>query len=359
MTRHLLTSTTFDFDAFRRRKADGLGPEHVAERLADELGAEICQPGDVEPTLIDRLAGRLFAAPETWAVARSLSARLDEGDLVYATGHDVGLALAAWNVVRRNGALAAVYYVAPDRPRERLLTGLLTRLGARMLAVSGTDVKVGFLERRFGDRLFDVVLADEQTDVEFFSPATETAPGAQDGPLVASAGLEQRDYRTLAAALEGTGAEAKVCAVSPNFSDRTPVTMPDPVPDTMSFGHLEFDELRDLYQQADVTVIPLLDNDYSAGLTVLMEASACGAPVIMTRTPGLAERFVDDDLVVGVPPGDVEALRSAITDVLADPDAARRRAERARDRILERHTSARYVRDLIDALERFEKEFTP
>ncbi len=356
MARYLVTSTPFDFDSFRRRKTDGLGPEHVAERLAVRLDAEIEQPV-ATPNLFDRLLGRLFAVPATWATARTLSRRPRPGDLVYATGHDIGLALALWTLARRSEALLAIYYVAPDRPKERLLTALVTRLGPATMAVAGTIEKVEFLRQRF-PRLVDVVLADEQTDIEFFAPHADERP-THTAPLVASAGLEQRDYATFARAMEGLDADAHVCAVSPNFSDRTPVAMPDPVPERITFGHLEFDELRDLYRRAAVTVIPLLDNVYSAGLTVLMEASACGAPVVMTRTPGLAERFIDDDLVIGVPPGDHEALRAAILEVLHNPERAAERAARARARILERHTSDRYVDSLAVALERFQKEFQP
>lgn len=352
MTRHLVTSTRFDLPFFEKRKAEGAGPVHVVGLLADRLDATIHQPGDVETNRFDTIAARVVGTPEHWAIARRLASDAEPGDLVYATGSDAGLPIALANLAKRR-AKVAVYFVAPSRPRPRLLSKLLSMLPGSLMAVTGTAEKVAHMEASIGARVPDIHLADEQTDVEFFSPAPARTP--RSSPLVVSCGLEQRDYVTLAAALEGLDVDTKICAASPNFTSKTSVAMPDSLPDRAEMRLFEFPELRELYQQADVTVVSLLPNDYSAGLTVMLEAIACGSPVVISETKGLAQRFIAEDLVVGVPPQDVDALRGAITAVLENPDAAAERAVRARERLLAHHTSSIYVDELVEALETYER----
>ncbi len=352
MTRHVVTSTRFDLPFFEKRKAEDAGPVHVVGLLADRLDATVHQPGDVEPNAFDRAAARLVGTPEHWAIARMLAKSVDDGDLIYATGSDAGLPIALANL-RTRRARVAVYFVAPSRPRPAGLSKLLARLPGSLMAVTGTAEKVALMQASIGDRVPDIHLADEQTDVEFFAPAVSRSP--RTSPLVVSCGLEQRDYVTLAAALDGLDVDTKICAASPNFTSKTTVAMPDSLPERAEMRLFEFPELRELYQQADVTVVSLLPNDYSAGLTVMLEAIACGSPVVISETKGLAQRFIADDLVIGVPPQDATALRTAIEGILSDAEAAAARAQRARTRLLSHHTSSIYVDELVEALETYER----
>lgn len=84
---------------------------------------------------------------------------------------------------------------------------------------------------------------------------------------------------------------------------------------TRFLGRLADDQLVDAYRSADVAVVPTLSLE-GFGLVVL-EAMACGTPVIATRVGGLPEmlRPFDSDLLV--PPGDAAALSSRITAALA------------------------------------------
>jgi glycosyltransferase involved in cell wall biosynthesis len=62
------------------------------------------------------------------------------------------------------------------------------------------------------------------------------------------------------------------------------------------------------------------------GLTVI-EANACGAPVVASRSPGLVESVRDGETGILVPHGDPEALAGAITRLLEDPSLRRTMAE--------------------------------
>ena len=95
--------------------------------------------------------------------------------------------------------------------------------------------------------------------------------------------------------------------------------------------------VRTVLQRAGVTVLPSLTEAESFGMS-LIEAMACGSPVIGSDIGGIPHVVRDgvDGLIV--PPGDVTALATAITTVLGDPELAarlgtegRRAAERTWD----------------------------
>lgn len=84
--------------------------------------------------------------------------------------------------------------------------------------------------------------------------------------------------------------------------------------DCMRFlGYVEVEELRALYSAARVFVYPSLYEGF--GLPVL-EAMACGAPVITSNTSSLPE--VAGEAAILVPPTDVGELKQAIEAVLSD-----------------------------------------
>ncbi len=350
-------STSVDSQSFRDRHAADLGPHHTMVSLADLTGGSLMQPDGGPPSIFDRVGGKLIGRPELWTSARAILR--SDADVVYCTGEDIGIPLALLASVRRRSMAVGIYFLAPQRPRAKFLGRAALRLLPNTFAATGTEAKLTFLEGWLKDSVNELVLAHEQTDTTFFRPADvagATNPAAT-RVHIASCGLEQRDYVKLSKALgrlnrDGIEVTAGVCAVSPNFSDRTRVEIPETLPTGMEMRHYEFDELRDLYRTATVTVIPLLENEYSAGLTTMLEAIACGSPVIMTRTEGLASDFIDQDLIVGIPPGDDEALADAIKMVIKEPDEHRERAERARNWVLTNHSSTPYVETLAAAAER-------
>ena len=112
------------------------------------------------------------------------------------------------------------------------------------------------------------------------------------------------------------------------------------------YGNLEIvrpkrnDELLALYHQADIVVLPLLDNMHASGATVLQEAALAGRPVISTQTGGLYHYFNEDE-VTFVPPGDPDALRAATIRIATDPALAMRKAKAAQARMHEGGLSSR------------------
>jgi glycosyltransferase involved in cell wall biosynthesis len=80
----------------------------------------------------------------------------------------------------------------------------------------------------------------------------------------------------------------------------------------------------------------------------LFDVLACGTPVISDPVDGMAELFDGAVLEYRTP----EDLRRLVDEVLADPEEARRRADRGRDAILANHTFDHRTRALLDSIER-------
>ena len=82
-------------------------------------------------------------------------------------------------------------------------------------------------------------------------------------------------------------------------------------------------EVREAFRSAAVVVVPVKDVPQPSGQSVTLQASACGRPVVLTRTRGLwdPEALRDGENVLLVPPADPDALAGAVGRVLADPAA--------------------------------------
>lgn len=88
-------------------------------------------------------------------------------------------------------------------------------------------------------------------------------------------------------------------------------------------GWVSREQLRSLYQRARIFVYP---SRYEGFGIPPLEAMACGAPVIATRTGAIGEYAKDAALLID--PGDGDALREALLRLIGDP--ALRRDLRAR-----------------------------
>lgn len=167
--------------------------------------------------------------------------------------------------------------------------------------------------------------------------------------LVASAGREHRDYATLAAACTGMDAQVFVADGSvhtPN-SRRARATN---LPFNITSGYLDYLKLRELYGRAQVVVVPLLPNDFQAGVTTLLEAMAMGKPVIVSETSGQRDVVQDGVTGITVPPQDPRRLRAAIEFLLDHPEERARLGGNARRAVERSHSLDRYAGHLAEHL---------
>ncbi|WP_416673059.1 glycosyltransferase family 4 protein [Egbenema bharatensis] len=353
MKYHIALSRQFDLDGIQRKAEMGLCPRHTMWILQQQLNAVVHQPDKTIVTRFDRLLARIIGQPEHWALARKLSSDLSSEDLVVCAGEDIGLPLAILCALRGIRAKLVVMIMAPDRPRPKILTKLLNWAKPIQLIMTNTQQKADFLQQHLQLADHEIFVYPEQTDAQFFNPGPMSADKQR--PLIASAGLEQRDYRTLAAATQDLDLDVRACAVSPNASAATRVAFPEVMPSNMVAQHYDWPDLRQLYRDADIVVVSLLYNHYSAGLTVLMEAMACKRPVVITRTPGLASTLIDLGIVTGVEAEDPAGLKQAILHLLNHPEVAAAQAQQAYELFLEQFTSDGHVESIIAQLHGLEQ----
>jgi glycosyltransferase involved in cell wall biosynthesis len=104
-------------------------------------------------------------------------------------------------------------------------------------------------------------------------------------------------------------------------------------------GDADRDRVRELYQAADVLVVPSVRD--SAGNVdglpnVLMEGLGSGVPVIASRVAGIPDVIVDGENGLLVPEKDPEALVGALVGLAEDGDKRRALGEAARASVEER-----------------------
>ena len=102
-------------------------------------------------------------------------------------------------------------------------------------------------------------------------------------------------------------------------------------------------DLPRVYADLDAVVI---SSDNEGTPASLIEAMATGCPVVATRVGGVPDLISDGETGRLVPPGDREALTSALLALLREPERTRQMAALARQQVLERHQAGRLVGDV-------------
>jgi glycosyltransferase involved in cell wall biosynthesis len=112
-------------------------------------------------------------------------------------------------------------------------------------------------------------------------------------------------------------------------------------------------ELCEEYRRADAFCLPcrLLDDDRDGIPNVLVEAMACGLPVVTTGVSGIPELVVDGHNGLVVAPDDPPGLAEALLRVREDRPLAERLGRRAQATVRERFDGSRSCRRLAELFE--------
>ena len=108
-------------------------------------------------------------------------------------------------------------------------------------------------------------------------------------------------------------------------------------------------DVAELLCAADAFVVP---SRWEGLGSVLLEAMALEAPIVVSDLPPVREILPDDHHARFVAPGRAEELATALVATLADPGAAARRAEVARTRFVQRFTIGRVAQEMAAFYER-------
>jgi glycosyltransferase involved in cell wall biosynthesis len=305
----------------------GIRPRPDYLVMAEALGADL-----IDYAAARASTGRLGALIERVVGADVLLAwvcfrRRHRYRVVFTDGEQVGIPFAALTRVWRRGATRHLMIVHILSVRKKMFLMRVLRLASRidrMVVYSSRQRDLIAHQLRYPtDR---IVLSPFMVDTRFFSPdAVEMARRR----MICSAGLEFRDYPTLIQAVSGLDVDVVLAAASP-WSKRSDASTDVTIPANVTVDRFGFYDLRALYGSAELVVVPLVDNDFQAGITTILEAMAMGKAIVCTRTRGQIDVIVDGSTGVYVPPGDIEALRTAIEQLLADPARAARLGTAAR-----------------------------
>jgi glycosyltransferase involved in cell wall biosynthesis len=121
---------------------------------------------------------------------------------------------------------------------------------------------------------------------------------------------------------------------------------------------LKQETMPDFMRDGDVFCLPCVcasDGDMDGLPQMLMEAMACGLPVVSTRLVGIPDLVVDGETGLLVSPGDVAALASALERLARNPELSAALASAGRERVVERFDLRSCLEPL---LERFRAHLT-
>jgi glycosyltransferase involved in cell wall biosynthesis len=111
-------------------------------------------------------------------------------------------------------------------------------------------------------------------------------------------------------------------------------------------GHIKNDDLHKYYSQGSVCVLPSLDDGFNK---VMLEAMACGLPVIITANTGAGD--VIDDNIDGfiIPIRDTESLKKKIMYMYENQNICEQMGQKAKDKIKQKFTIENYTERMLAA----------
>jgi glycosyltransferase involved in cell wall biosynthesis len=326
-------------DIFKQMElaAQKLSPRHSIALLAKDLQATIHEPDGALPY---PLRGRILPTDELWSLAAKVKECAAPQDVIFCSSEAGGFHLAAQYAGIAKRPRIAIFVHNVDRPRTKAAMRLWRMQKAIDLFIVCSRHQQEFLKRYLNLPENRVRFINDHTDDLFFTPGPKSL--SKKRPMIASVGLEQRDYRTLALATSNLDIDVRISGFSSDAKANS--AFPDPLPANMEKRFYEWPELVQLYRDADAIVVSCRENKYAAGVQSLMEGSACARPIIATKTTGLQSYL--NDSVVTINPDSPDEMASAIRLVISNPDRAQKLASAAFLTAQNRYKMDRYVNEI-------------
>jgi glycosyltransferase involved in cell wall biosynthesis len=269
--------------------------------------------------------------------------------VIVTDGEQVGLLFAALcRLFGRRGSRHMMIVHVLSVPKKVWLTRALRLIPMIDCFVVYCSAQRDFLIDELGADPGTVVLTPFMVDTVFFDPGAVEAPRRR---MICSAGLERRDYPTLIEAVGDLDVDVVIAAASP-WSKQADSSAGHALPGNVEIRRLDLAELRAVYAESALVVMPLVDVDFQAGITTILEAMAMRRPVVCSLTRGQNDTVVDGQTGRYVPPGDAGALRREIMALLDDPAESERLGSAARDWVVTNASVEVYARRLGACVER-------
>lgn len=296
----------------------GLAPRLDYRLVAEQLDATVVECAPPPTAFRGHKAGRILRSlAGNFRAALSVTRQLPNRSIVYSTGETWGLPMALVSALSPRRQFIHVIYVHRVFSPAWLRFLRATR---NWLAVDGwicvTQQQARHLRAALGSNGAPIAVISQGVDNRFFAP--ERAAVYQKPPYILSVGVEMRDYRLLFEAVRSLDIDVIVKASSAWMAVGRDKLTAIPTNVQIITQPLSYVELRDLYANAALVVIPVIETLQAAGITTILEAMAMSKCVIATRSSGLPDILVHNQTGIIVQP-DADALTDAITALMAAP----------------------------------------
>jgi phosphatidyl-myo-inositol dimannoside synthase len=265
------------------------------------------------------------------------------------TGKVLPEGLAAWCLNKRFGKPYLVYVHGEElnisaRSRElRFLTKWVLRRARKVIANSHNTAEL--LKQDWGATHHQIEVMHPGVDIERYRPSDQTRLrselGWQDRTVIITVGRLQKrkgqdqlirclpairhEYPNILYSIVGDGSEKPALEGLVKELD---------IADCVEFrGEVSDDEMLKCYQHSDIFVLPnrTIDGDFEGFGMVLLEAQACGKPVITGTSGGTGEAMMDGTTGLRVNCDSVPELTKAINRLLGDKEVRDRMGATGRD----------------------------
>jgi glycosyltransferase involved in cell wall biosynthesis len=360
-----LSAFYFYADTSRRRGALSASPGAAERYVLFGLDQEVARGVSVQHNLEG-------GQPPSWAraVDRVVSRSLRR---VGGTGGDLASPLAQLRAANRSDVVVAT--------SDRLGLPLTLLARARMLRTALVYISVGLPERlallEGRARHFQIAALRQADSFVAYSAAEADAIRAALGPELRAPvqfvpfGVDPEHFRPESDAsrdvdVVSIGADPhrdhalllRVAAAHPEWRFRLVLAAEaqrvlGPVPDNVEVeAEVPFGAIRDRLLRARAVALPVRENSYSGGTTVLLQAMAAARAVVVSRTTAIASGYGLADGVNCrlVAPGDDVAFGNALAQLLADDGEADALGLRGRAHVVAELTWQRYADAMHDVL---------
>lgn len=274
-------------------------------RVLSALSPDVVHLVTIKPVLYGGIAARVLRTPRTVAALTGLG-RAFAGEDGPGSITTTALRLAL------GGPRVTLILQNSDDVRRVTTMGLMRSTAIRLIPGSGVD-----------------------TDLFTVRPAPSEAVILHAGRLMRSKGVEE--FVEVARRLAG-----RARFVVAGYSE-------DGAPDSIPVSDLErldregiivwLGNRRDMPEVIASATAVVLPTTYPEGVPkVLIEAAASGRPTIATDTPGCREICIHEETGLLVPPGDIDALESAVRRLLDDTELRSRLGRRGREIAVDRYS---------------------